>query len=137
MGRAVIPRRKNKSKWKREFGTLFVITMIPALLLGRKGSIGFPGKNTIEVLGRKLAEYPIIHAQNSKYIDKIYLSTDDPKLMELSKKHEIEIIERPEYLCTNEALGEDAFKHGYEVIKERNKNENIDLISLFAYQNLF
>jgi len=104
--------------------------MIPALLLGRKGSIGFPGKNTIEVLGRKLAEYPIIHAQNSKYIDKIYLSTDDPKLMELSKKHEIEIIERPEYLCTNEALGEDAFKHGYEVIKERNKNENIDLIIL-------
>jgi len=104
--------------------------MIPALLLGRKGSVGFPKKNTTKILGRKLAEYPIIHAKNSKYVDKIYLSTDDPKLMQIAKKHEIEIIERPDYLCTNNALGEDAFKHGYEVIKERNGNEDIEFIVL-------
>ena len=104
--------------------------MIPALLLGRKGSVGFPKKNTTEILGRKLAEYPIIHAKYSKSVDKIYLSTDDPKLMQLAKKHEIEIIERPDYLCTNNALGENAFKHGYEVIKERNQNETIEFIVL-------
>ena len=96
--------------------------MIPALLLGRKGSVGFPNKNTTKILGRRLAEYPILHAKNSRYIDKIYLSTDDPKLIKIGKEQKIEIIERPDYLCTNEALGEDAFKHGYEVIKERNKN---------------
>ena len=45
-----------------------------------------------------------------------------PDLIKLAKKHEIEIIERPDYLCTNDALGEDAFKHGYDVIKKRNKN---------------
>jgi len=104
--------------------------MIPALLLGRKGSVGFPNKNTTKIFGRKLAEYPIIHAKKSKYIDKIYLSTDDPKLIRVAKKQEVEIIERPDYLCTNEALGEDAFKHGYEVIKERNKNENFEFIVL-------
>jgi len=104
--------------------------MIPALLLGRKGSVGFPNKNTTKIFGRKLAEYPIIHAKNSKYVDKIYLSTDDPKLIRVAKKQEVEIIERPDYLCTNEALGEDAFKHGYEVIKERNKNENFEFIVL-------
>ena len=87
--------------------------MIPALLLGRKGSVGFPNKNTTKILGRRLAEYPILHAKNSRYIDKIYLSTDDPKLIKIGKEQKIEIIERPDYLCTNEALGEDAFKHGY------------------------
>jgi len=104
--------------------------MTPALLLGRKGSVGFPNKNLTKILGRKLAEYPIIHANNSKYIDKIYLSTDDSNLIKLAKKHEIEIIERPDYLCTNDALGEDAFKHGYEEIMERNKYEDIEFIVL-------
>ena len=48
----------------------------------------------------------------------------------MGKKQKVEIIERPDYLCTNEALGEDAFKHGYEVIKERNGNEDIEFIVL-------
>ena len=104
--------------------------MIPVLLIGRKGSVGFPGKNTTEVLGRKLAEYPIIHAKNSKYITKIYLSTDDPVLINIANNHNIEVIERPDYLCTNEALGEDALKHGYEYIKEKNKKEKIEFIVL-------
>jgi len=104
--------------------------MIPALLIGRKGSVGLPKKNITKILGRRLAEYPIIHAKNSNYIDEIYMSTDDNKLVQLAKKHNINIIERPDYLCTNEALGEHAFQHGYKEIKNRNKNEKIDIIIL-------
>lgn len=104
--------------------------MIPVILLGRKGSVGFPGKNTFEVLGRELSEYPIIHAKNSKYVDQIYLSTDDPDLKALGKVHGINVIDRPDYLCTTEALGEDAYKHGYEVVKEMNKNTEIEFAVL-------
>lgn len=104
--------------------------MIPALLLGRKGSVGFPNKNVTEIFGRKLAEYPILHAKNSRYVDTIFLSTDDPKLMKIAKKHKIETIERPDYLCTNNALGEDAFKHGYEEIKRKYGNEDLEFIVL-------
>ena len=46
--------------------------MIIAIMIGRKGSRGFPGKNTYKVLGRALCEYPLIAAKKSKYIDKIY-----------------------------------------------------------------
>ena len=104
--------------------------MIVALLLGRKGSVGYPNKNTQAILGRKLAEYPIIHAKHSKYLDKIYLSTDDPELIKIAKSHKIEIIERPDYLCTNEALGEDAYAHGYKIIKERNNFDEIEFMVL-------
>ena len=104
--------------------------MIPALLIGREGSKGFPGKNTVNVLGRKLAAYPILHAKYSKYVDKIYLSTDDSNLLELAKDYNVECIRRPDYLCTSEALGEDAFKHGYDVIKKLNNNQNIEYIVL-------
>jgi len=95
--------------------------MIAALLLGRKGSIGFPGKNTMRVLGRPLCAYPMLAAINSKYVDKLYISTDDEQIMSIGREYGAEIIVRPPELCTKEALGEDAYVHGYEVIKERRK----------------
>lgn len=104
--------------------------MIPALIIGRKGSVGFPGKNTSLVLGRKLAYYPILAARNSKYVDRIYLSTDDPELMELVEKEGGEAIERPARLCTPDALGEEAFAHGYEEIRKKNPGDTIEFILL-------
>ncbi|MGA1870833.1 MAG: cytidylyltransferase domain-containing protein [bacterium] len=104
--------------------------MIPALLLGRKGSVGFPGKNTRPVLGRPMAQYPMMAAKESKYIDTVYLSTDDENLMELARVNRVEIIKRPAFLCTKEALGHDAFIHGYQEIKKRNPEETIEMICL-------
>ena len=95
--------------------------MIAALLLGRKGSVGFSGKNTMPVLGRPLCVYPMLAAINSKYVDKLYISTDDEQIMTLGRQYGADIIIRPPELCTKEALGEDAYVHGYEVIKERRK----------------
>jgi len=106
--------------------------MICALMIGRAGSRGFPGKNTTNVLGKKLCEYPLIAATGSKYIEKIFISTDCPKISEVGKKYKAEIIDRPKNLATSEALGEDVFQHGYFKIKEKlkNKKKEIDLIVL-------
>ena len=95
--------------------------MIAALLLGRKGSVGFPGKNTMPVLGRPLCAYPMLTAINAKYVDKLYVSTDDEQIMANGREYGADIIIRPPELCTKEALGEDAYIHGYEVIKEKLK----------------
>jgi CMP-N-acetylneuraminic acid synthetase len=96
-----------------------MLIMIVALLLGRKGSIGFPGKNLYPVLGKPLSWYPMNAAKESIFVDKVYLSTDDEGLMELARENNLEVIERPDYLCTKEALGEDAYVHGYEEICRR------------------
>ena len=48
--------------------------MICALIIGRAGSRGYPNKNVANVLGKKLCEYPILAAKNSKHVDKIYIS---------------------------------------------------------------
>jgi len=103
--------------------------MIPALILGREGSIGFPGKNTFKIMRRPLMEYPIIAAGKSKYVDKIYISTDSEKIKRIGRRSNCFIIDRPRYLCTKAALGEDAYVHGYKYIKGRVK-ENIELIVL-------
>jgi len=96
--------------------------MILALVLGRGGSIGFPGKNTYEVLGRPMMEYSILAAKNSKYIDEIYVSTDSDEIKDIARKNNANIIDRPDYLCTKDALHQDAMIHGYEYLKEIKKD---------------
>ncbi len=104
--------------------------MICALLLGRKGSVGFPGKNVHKVLGREMSRYPMLAAQHAKSVNRTYLSTDDEELMALAERHKVEVIRRPDYLCTPQALGEDAYLHGYREILARNPGVAIELMVL-------
>ncbi|MFA5316531.1 MAG: hypothetical protein WC369_03835 [Dehalococcoidales bacterium] len=104
--------------------------MVIALLMGRKGSKGFPGKNLYPVRGNPLAYYPMKAAKDCADIDKSYISTDDEELMGLASKNGIETIIRPPELLTDAALGEDVYVHGYKVARERNKGKDIDIIVL-------
>jgi len=104
--------------------------MIIAILMGRKGSKGFPGKNMFNVLGRALAYYPMTAAKNCSEIERTYLSTDDEDLMKLAGKNDVEVIKRPHELCADEALGEDVYAHAYDVAKQRNSADEIEMIVL-------
>ena len=49
--------------------------MINAIIIGRGGSTGLPGKNLMKILGRPLMHYPILASLNSKKVNNIYLSS--------------------------------------------------------------
>ena len=106
--------------------------MITALLIGRGGSTGLPKKNIKPLLGRPLMTYPILAAQNSKYCDKIFLSTDDEEIKKIGEKYGLDLINRPDFLATKEALAEDAYIHGYNEIKKKLKQDPEFLILLFC-----
>ena len=76
--------------------------MIAALLLGREGSVGFPGKNLYPVLGRPLMEYPLLAALNAKSVDEVYLYGE-------KKRRNYEIIEK----------GVDKFKFSVTLVCEK------------------
>jgi CMP-N-acetylneuraminic acid synthetase len=105
---------------------------VTALLLGRKGSTGFPGKNLYPVLGRPMVAYPLMAANASKLVDRVFVSTDSEEIMEIGRQHGVEIIVRPPELCTPQALGEDAFAHGYTMIRDRlqERGESVELVVL-------
>ena len=105
--------------------------MIISLLTGRKGSKGFPNKHFCKILGKKLAYYPMEASVKCKDIDKHYISTDDERLMNMAEKLNIEVIKRPSYLCEDKSLSVDVFKHGYNVIRELNNGEDIEILILF------
>lgn len=93
--------------------------MVVGLMLGRGGSTGLKGKNTMPVLGRPLMAYPLLAAQASRRVERVFVSTDSEEIASIGAQHGAELIERPPELATPEALGEDAFRHGYEVIRDR------------------
>ena len=68
----------------------------------------------MEILGRPAVEYPLLAASHCKQIDKIYVSTDSPIIMEIASGFGAEIIERPAELARAESPTEFVFQHAYE-----------------------
>ena len=101
--------------------------MIVGILIGRGGSVGLPNKNILPILKRPLMAYPLMAAQNSQFVDEIFVSTDSQEIMDISKKFNAKTIRRPKELATSEATVEDVFVHAYEFIKKQSI-EKIELV---------
>ena len=104
------------------------------LIIGKKNSLGVPGKNTKLLLGRPSAEYAFIASKYS-IIDKTFCSTDCPKIKEIGNKYNSNIIDRPISLATPESLTEDVLTHAYEQIINLVNESEIKSISLLFCNN--
>lgn len=101
--------------------------MIAAILIGRKGSSGLPGKNTREIEGHPMVWWPLQTAHQSPDVDRIYVSTDDPEIVTIAESFGARIIERPGYLASSAALGEDAFAHAHSVVQADEQHEGLQV----------
>jgi hypothetical protein len=68
-------------------------------------------------------------AEETREIDSIYVSTDDPEIKTIAQGFNARIIERPPHLANATALGEDAYVHAHEFIAEEAK-EDVELYVL-------
>lgn len=59
-----------------------ILGLIPA----RGGSKGLPGKNIRPLMGKPLICWTVEAAQNSSYLDKIYVSTDSQEILDATNK---------------------------------------------------
>ena len=104
--------------------------MIYALLIGRKGSKGFPGKNTYKVMGKPLCYYPSMAAKKTNLIDDIYFSTDCPSLKKFSEENKFKTINSPPELATSDSNPEEVFLHGYHQIQKDQPHAKIEFLVL-------
>ena len=85
---------------------------IIAIVIGRKGSTGFPDKNIYPIAGKPMVMHSIDAASECEYIDKVIVSTDDNRIADLVDNYEnVKVSWRPIDLATNEALGEEVFRY--------------------------
>ncbi|MBR6696995.1 MAG: acylneuraminate cytidylyltransferase family protein [Lachnospiraceae bacterium] len=70
-----------------------------AIVPARGGSKGIPYKNIALVNGKPLISYTLEAAKESKYIDMIYVSTEDEKIAKVVNDAGFEVLKRPEELA--------------------------------------
>lgn len=90
------------------YQTLRVLALIPA----RGGSKGVPGKNIRLLAGMPLIAHSIRAAQQSKYVDRVIVSTDDEKIAEVARSYGAEVpFLRPKELAQDLTPDYPVFEH--------------------------
>lgn len=95
-----------------------IVAVIPA----RAGSKGIPNKNIVDVNGNPLIVYTINAALESRYIDRIYVSTDSIEIADVCRAHGVEVESlRPQHLATDEAKTIDVLKYTLHSLQSQNE----------------
>lgn len=86
-----------------------------AIILGRAGSKGVPGKNSAPVAGRPCIEWTIDAARASA-VERVVVSTDSPTLAAIARREGLEVIDRPPDLASDTATVDAALRHAAEAL---------------------
>lgn len=93
-----------------------IVAIIPA----RGGSKGIKNKNIKLLAGKPLISYTIEEACKSKYIDRVIVSTDDEKIVEVSLKYGAEVpFLRPKELAQDDTPGIEVILHAIKWLEEK------------------
>lgn len=98
-----------------------IIAIIPA----RGGSKGIPRKNIKELEGKPLIAYTIEEALKSKYLDHVFVSTEDPEIAKVSKECGAQVIDRPSSLAKDTSKTVDAILHAVEYLEKKDIHPHI------------
>ncbi len=91
-----------------------------ATILARAGSKGLPDKCVRPLCGRPMIEYTIDHAQRSRRLDAIVLTTDSPRAAEIGRQRGIYVVDRPAELADDTATVDAAARHALEAYEAEN-----------------
>lgn len=84
------------------------------LIPARGGSKRIPNKNLVDVNGKPLLQYVIDTCK--KITDEIYVSTENKDIKEFAESMNVNVIDRPERLATDESKTEDVVEHFLEEV---------------------
>lgn len=101
-----------------------VVAIIPA----RGGSKSIPRKNIKDLNGIPLIAYSIAAGLQSKYVDRVIVSTDDDEIARVAKKWGAEVpFMRPEQLAEDKTVDFPVFEHAVKWL-EKEENYKADII---------
>lgn len=93
-----------------------VLALIPA----RGGSRRLPGKNLLKLCGEPITVWSIKAAQQSKYVDRIVVSTDSDEIAEVARAAGADVpFMRPNYLASDTASSLDVVKHALNELNQK------------------
>ena len=106
---------------------------IMALILARGGSKRIPRKNIKTLGGKPLIAYTIEGAKQSRYVNRIIVSTDDPEIAAVSEQYGAEApFLRPKEISQEASTELDAFRHALSFLKNEEGYVPDLIVKLFA-----
>jgi CMP-N-acetylneuraminic acid synthetase len=82
-----------------------------AVVIGRAGSRGLPGKNSIELAGRPMVCHSIETARSAVTVDRIVVSTDGEAIAAAAEAMSVPVVRRPPELASDTAPVGAAVRH--------------------------
>jgi CMP-N,N'-diacetyllegionaminic acid synthase len=100
---------------------LEIVAIIPA----RGGSKGVPYKNIRPLANKPLIAHSILDAKEAHLVDRIYVTTDNPEISQVSTDYGASIIHRPTELANDTASSESALIHALTEIEKSGINPEL------------
>lgn len=101
---------------------------ILTVILARGGSKRLPRKNVKLFLGKPLVAHSIEVAKNSKYVNKIVVSTEDPEIKQISIDYGAEIIDRPIELAQDTTKSAPCVVHAVDTLEKQGYKPDIVIL---------
>lgn len=89
-----------------------------AVIIGRAGSKGLPGKNARLVAGRPMVCHSIDDARAAASVDRVVVSTDGEAIANAARSAGAEVVMRPASLATDTATIDSAVRHAVEALND-------------------
>jgi N-acylneuraminate cytidylyltransferase len=88
------------------------------VILARGGSKGLPRKNIRDLAGKPLIAWTIEAGNESAYLDRLILSSDDEEIMEVAEEYGCEVpFQRPAELAEDDTTSVDALLHAIDELQ--------------------
>ncbi len=88
-------------------------------IFARGGSKRIPKKNLEKINNKSLLEITMNFAKKINKINKIFVSSDSKKILDIAKKNNVQTIRRPKSLCTSKSNEFASWKHAVKELKKR------------------
>lgn len=111
--------------------------IVAAIILARGGSKGLPKKNIAPLCGKPLIAYTIEASLECKYVDRTFVSTDDPEIAKIAREYGAEVpFLRPKELSGDFANAEECLLHAVDWLMEH-QNYRIDIVAYMQVTDVF
>ena len=118
--RVIVLQKKTREILKQK-----ILALIPA----RGGSKGIPKKNIKPLLGKPLIIWTIEQAQKSKYISRVFVSTEDKEIATIAEQGGVEVpFLRPEDLAQDKSQITDAIIHTLDTFEKMGEYYDIIIV---------
>ncbi|AVM75581.1 acylneuraminate cytidylyltransferase family protein [Magnetospirillum gryphiswaldense] len=91
-----------------------------AVVVGRGGSKGLPGKNVLPLGDRPMVAWSVAAARESKYVDQVILSSDDAEIIDAAKAAGCDVpFVRPAQLAADDSSVADVVLHALDFLDDK------------------